>query len=624
MPAVRQFADLTNIEDLPMPGPRSSAVMIGAGFSKALNPALPNWGSLINSVRKNLSGKPKALAKGADIMVEAYRLSRRFSNRVPNALPTTFQKAVTKVFTAIPQNGTYVARLDALAAGLSAFLSVLRCRVVIDLNYDNSVELALTAAKRPFVISIGSEARWPENPPFDAIRVWKIHGTLDQPSTIVLSPNEYQRLYEVNAISAELARLGQRTDTLWSIGVGLDDDDVWSYVCSQNDELQVVALWMVGDKESEAKLDDWYTIVTSEEVKPLVLRSNYEDVNGTPRLAACLSELAQEIANRASQAEPPSTYAGPSVERFDEEYTSTFEVGHDITPVIDRYRLDYIAAYEHFLSYGADGRFGPRWCPTVDKTKHATALDAAGQEGLACDFMEVVKRAEDACQEAKLRRKTDSILLCSAAQRATVHVVELAELLGITVRMEIDWKGIDFKRDEKHLPRRRIGIDQSVLVGSNPFDMQTHHLSNPMHVYKTKTPILLVAPLIDDYFVKPPDVRENAKLLTEDEWEAAVVSLYRWASPALWLGKKWFKPLAIPPLYPWGFRLMDIRDLRRDNVNGVSKYWHLVDKRLPDRRQVCKGGGLRDRSRRVFEIGSRGALTIGEYDEFLAPAFKFT
>jgi hypothetical protein len=76
----------------------------------------------------------------------------------------------------------------------------------------------------------------------------------------------------------------------------------------------------------------------------------------------------------------------------------------------------------------------------------------------------------------------------------------------------------------------------------------------------------------------------------------------------------------LPPLYPWGFRFLDIHAYREHAAGSISRQWHLV-REVEGDWQICKGGGLRDSGEIAFRIGNRGRVRIGEYDAFLEPAY---
>lgn len=611
------FSDFAQRMSVALPGGSgATAIMVGAGFSRALNPDAPGWAALINRLRQELSRLKKPIGRGADLMIEAYRLSRRHSHDRRTALPTEFQNKVLEVLRPYRVRGTsdpvILGNKSALAESLRSIIDALRCRIIIDLNYDDSIEEVLKEAGRRYVRWVGSEASWAGTPPLDAIRLWKIHGTIDQPATVVLSPTEYQRLYEVNEIGDELGKLGKQLSSVWTFGVGLQEDDVWLHLCRGDQPAHIVALWLT-DKAARRDLGPWEKLVAKRNRKVTVLSSSFASSNGRPALAERMEDLAREIVSRAPRRGQNEVRRG-RIDDFEKAYADALANEHDTAPIVKKYRYDFNTLREHFLSYTADG-FGPRWCPSIERTT-PTNLDPRTLETFARDFIEVVRAADEACTD-----HPNSIIVSAAAQSAAVHVIELATLLGIDTAVELDWKRIDLKRDKDGRPQLRIGSGGRFLVGCNPFSSRGSD-GNPMHLATIREDIRLAPPLIDDFDSGklPPDA---SVLLTEDEWEACVVFLYWMASPGIRLGTLRYEPRAIPPLYPCGFRLLDLRELRAHNLNGVSKYWHLVDGFHEDGRQICKGGGLRDRHSAAFEIGSRGALRIGEYDEFLAPAFRF-
>ena len=612
---------IDGVENLPMEPGRVAAVMVGAGFSKALNPHSPLWRDLVFGVRKNLfPAEPEPSPKDQiDLLVETFRLSWRFS-RMRDARSTRFQEEVrsylSKAWANLPQSANgYEKRRKELAETFCKFIRLSSCRIILDLNYDPSVEQVLDEAGIRYVRWIGSEASWTGPLPGDAVVLWKIHGSLNFPATIVLSPTEYQRLYEINAIGSALANLGNSIDAVWSIGVGLQDDDVWAYLCSASRPFPVVALWMTSPSAMSSDVSGWHSAVSTvrsgEPRRVTILRENlnggeHQLATAVGRVVAAIDARWQERRRGRAKRDIPSGHAEKSAAEFDEVFQKAVEGRRDLHGVIRQYNATYDAFLNHFLCHRKDEQFGPRWCPGITREGAIRPLDEETRKNYAADFMEVIKRAEGLVRAGE----ENAILIPAAAQAAVRHVVELADLLGLEVSSTF----------EPPATVRTVPKD-TYVVGTNPFHLQDGDRSNPMHTYQLGAMIRLGPPLVGNPSADPlPDGSDG--LLTEDEWESALVYLFTKSGYRVRIEGEETAISAIPPLYPWGFRFMDIRKYRTHNVGSVSKCWQLVGTSLPDGRQICKGGGLRDCLTRTFQLGSRGAVRIGEYDEFLAEAVR--
>lgn len=602
-----------------------NAVMVGAGVGKSLVPDNPTWRQLLDRMAETLDTAVIAQELRHDLHVFAYVLGRR-PGRQRSAEPTNFQRKVSELlgnFWPLPADN---ARLASCAKIFADFLKLSRTSLIIDLNYDKAVEQLLTTRGVPFVRVIGSEMRW-QGPMIESgVILWKIHGTIDAPSTIVLSPTEYQLVYEVNALADELQSVGSELGNLWSIGVGLERDDVWNFLCKKpRKEFAVWCLWL-SDRGPEA-LKDWWDGVQSTVHSATVFKSPLPAEPAAPDLFSHLNSISAMINADREPDEPLwpknfvfklSQHFKDRAREFQKHYDPLIKLGcnETIVSLVRTFYVQYDQLKTLLLSNRSVG-LGPRWCAAV---KERTEWTPETLEEFAADCARIVSNAAELCVDyANAEDSTGfNTLITSAAQAAVTHVVELAELLGV----------------ECESPRKKIFNGRVVvpngfrcIVGSNPFEVSKPLQRNLMHIYEHKAESLHVKPPI---FGKPlvgalAETR-GRRLLTEDEWEAAVIALYRALGPSLRFGSKIVKKqqlIKIPPIYPWGFRFADIREYRNSGNIGVSKVWALIDGFDKSRNQYCKGGAMRDRSRQAFEISSRGFLRIGEFDEFLEAAYFY-
>jgi hypothetical protein len=592
------------------PAPRGgvTALLVGAGLTKAVFPTAPGWGELLRRVAKELK-QPAPATK--NWFVEGLRLSRNTSPRRRGAQPTRFQRAVRDLVTLSTKRSTErdnAPHWQEMAKALARFIDETNTSVIVDTNYDETVESLLTEAGVPYTRVVGSEVSWvgPLPTAQKALVIWKIHGSVGAASTIVLSPTEYQRLYEANALGPALQKLAAGLDLLWVVGCGLGDDETWAYLCGESGPKAVSCLWLTQDeKMPKTAPPEWLQQVGHPDREVCIF---WERVGNdvAAGLAAHLTHIADEVSRVGSANR--GDWWDRRISEFEKEYEPHAKAStvRAALSVVDRYRDEFEAMRTYLLSQSAAG-MKPTWCGSLDSE---ACLDASDRARLALDLAAVARAAVSFCKQWGSHQNSSqpAVMVAAAAQAAVAYVVELAEALGIGVEVEMTT-----------LPQtRRLALDkgQRVLVGINPFFIKTAQAqrANPMHVYTTDRRLNIGFPLVSG----PPT--ETGRLLSEDEWEASIVHLYRSRSPRLvFEGVDPIEIRDVPPLYPWGFRLLDIRAYRAGGVGTVSRRWHLVSDVEGDW-QVCKGGGLRDSGRVAFRIGNRGRVRIGEFDAFLEPA----
>lgn len=582
-----------------------AVTVVGAGLSMAACRSMPSWRGLVDAVAAAL-GVP-AGSRSRNAYVDALEVSRSVSPRPRNANPTRFQLEVRKVIEArfVPENFRETWR--ELARAFTDFLEATETSVIVDMNYDSCVETLLREAGRDFVRVIGSEVHWLGGRPANVPVVWKIHGSTDAPATIVLSPSEYQRIYETNALGSQLASLGRDAREIWTVGVGLAVDDIWAYLCGPAAAAaKLVAIYLRsaprrGERwppDPAISLASWGSLVEPA-TDPFVLWAN--DLQRAP-LHERLPQVT-EVVRRQRSGRPRTAGRRQRIldraAKFEAAYCGALERGNDSAALeaVDEHRNDFDALREYLLSASRD-RIGERWCPEIQPTR----IDPSGPQ-----LLDVVERAILEVRELMVDGRPALLPVC-AAQAATAYAVELAELLGAEVRTDASWP-----------MSLLLAKNQQFIVGMNPFFVHRDLLRrcNLMRRFETKQRAFALA---EPAFAIDDGATDG--LLTEDEWEAAMHHFYRQAQPCLRIGDRHVSDglELLPPLYPWGFRLHDVTEFRRRHLGGVSRIWALVDRVLPGGYQVCKGGSLRDRGRRSFRIGSRGTVRIGEHDVFVQPA----
>lgn len=591
--------------EYPTPEGSINGLMLGSGFTRAVHPEAPSWGSLIETLAKLLGQEAPASKQW---FVEGLRLSRNTSPRRRGAHPTRFQSAVREVVTAAtPRQSADSKSWAKMKDALDEFLRATGTTVIIDTNYDSTLEYLLEDAKRPFTRLIGSEATWVGPLPSDnALIVWKIHGSVDAAATIVLSPTEYQRIYEANALGPVLQQLGASLECLWVVGCGLGDDETWAYLCSEAGPQTIACLWQTEGPTcpTEAPRGWWEQVSEGERSIRLYWAPVPTPDAPCPSLAEHLSTISTKVV--AASFPKRRIWWDKRLATFDKEYmiqASPLKVNAALA-VVARYREEFTTLRNYLLSQTSRG-MGKTWCPSVPTDG---VFSAEKKLELAGDFAAVAKHAMAFFDEGtSLESDTPGLLVASAVQSAIAYVVELADVLGIDVHVKLEGLPSD---------ELAIGKGQALFVGINPFDIRPAEVfrANPLHVYTTKSRLPIAAPLT-------AGTTSQSRPLEEDDWEAAVIYMYRRRCPKLeFEGGHEVEILNLPPLYPWGFRFLDIHEYRACTPGTISRKWHLV-RQVEGDFQVCKGGGLRDSSRIAFRIGNRGRVRIGEFDAFIEPAY---
>lgn len=577
---------------------RVSVVMTGAGLGIAAMPGSPSWGELIRDVAKELN----VPITGKDTRLDAMTVSWNASRRRATAQPSTFQTEVAECIKRAHKPDSYDTKLQCEVA---RFLTTVHCDVVIDLSYDRLVEGILSAAEIPYYRIIGAQLDIHAPLPEGTIVLWKVHGSVDHPATIVLSPTEYQRIYEVNDLGTELARLGSKAHTVWTVGVGLVDDDVWSYLTSQAQDLDIVSFWATpqdASRDAEETLGAWLSVLgdgvshvtvlnAAFGKDPHALRQGLHDFIGKP---------AQVKRTRHKSVQLEAT-----LETFDDRWRMAYLTG---TPsamsfVVDQFYQEYSDLVHFMLTRGKSK--GHRWLPFL----HA---DSFPSEAILCDeFNAILGNARDMVDKYK-GKAGKGLLLENCAQTV--------------VRYVFDWLE-SFKIGHEIVATRPsptvIQRDSMLRVGANPFDPDVRSDKssfNLNHMFTLAAPLKLGAPLVGTQVGVPVD--SSIDLLTEDEWECAVRMSFAESEPRLDLGAHSIDLNWIPPIFPWGFGRNGLAAYRSRTAGTVTKAWHLVSNRDAAGRQICKGGSLRDRGERAFMLGRRGLIRIGEFDDFVQRAMR--
>lgn len=171
---------------------------IGAGVSATAG--VPLWKDLVRKLSKDLPRCEKQALEHLDMLDQGNVVRGLFRNRA------RFTKEVARL-TSVERYGL----APALLAGLPT-------REAVTLNYDDLYEKAAEAmGRKPAVLpeqAVGEDGRW----------LLKLHGTVDDPGSIVLTRDDYLGYGRGREALSALAKAMLLTRHLLFVGFGLEDD----------------------------------------------------------------------------------------------------------------------------------------------------------------------------------------------------------------------------------------------------------------------------------------------------------------------------------------------------------------------------------------------------------------
>lgn len=176
---------------------------MGAGIS--VSAGAPDWTDLVASLAETAGVDPEIVLKlkKHDVLDQAAYVRQEFERRFPER-PEEFAAAIIKA-------------VDVRRYGLSpAMLAALDAEQAITLNYDRLFEWAAHDGQRPRRVIPG---------PSDASERWllKLHGSVDSPSSIVLTRDDYLGFNADRAALSSLVKATLMTRHLLFVGFGVKD-----------------------------------------------------------------------------------------------------------------------------------------------------------------------------------------------------------------------------------------------------------------------------------------------------------------------------------------------------------------------------------------------------------------
>src|SRR5262249_31003072 len=156
---------------------------------------------------------------------------------------------------------------------------------------------------------------------------------------------------EFNALGNELAEAGAKLDRLWTLGVGLDDDDVWLHLLRESPQLDVYAIWL-SSKGPEA-LNGWQKAIDNKVSRAVVLHADFS-LPLEARLAQVCTLISDDRAR--SPAQVFEVTLGKRFWRHVRDFEARYrdmaktQNGALLMPHVDRYRTNYEQLKELLLS----------------------------------------------------------------------------------------------------------------------------------------------------------------------------------------------------------------------------------------------------------------------------------
>lgn len=582
-------------------------ILLGAGLSRAAakNVELPTWSDLIQRLATALD----VTVVSDDTATAAFQLSRARS-------ALEIQAAVTRE---LKRSAVDEVEIDeGIAAALQDVIARTRCDLIIDLNYDGVAEKILRKGGLSYYRIVGSQVDVVAPLPFERhLVLWKIHGSIEEGKqpTIVLSPRDYEQIYRSNDLEKNLKLVASKLTELVTIGVGLTDDEQWRALGSR--DLEIIAVWLSSKwKANEAadELKPWQRVVTAR--RCTVLSAPIPTQKGDFGLAERLHELADsldpvDMPVRRVPVVKPSVFS--EWHQFDQEYGAAVDLPYPesqdtVSRVIGKYERAYNNLLQTLTTWTGSGP-GRRSLAAIGSDCLRGPMDELRSERVAADLASILRNAHEIYKEYS----TKWLVLC-CAQELVRMVLDLVEILRLG--------SIDMKTPEVKAPILQRG---TVLVGSNPFSVSDRSRYNALHRFEVKEECRIDYPIYG-VTTQSEGGAGAAQLLTEDAWEARMVTLYLKSGPLVRLGEEAIGLDWVPPLYPWGFNSGGLAEYRKRAPGTVTRAWHLVDDRHDHGgrglHQVCKGGSLRDTDIASFKLSYRGYVRVGELDDFTqhAPA----
>lgn len=189
----------------------NGVIFVGAGLSQGAG--LPGWADLVRELASELDGCPtdvdyREIAQYYDIEHSRQRLVQRLRDQLD-----TLKVSPTSVH---------------------AELVKLSVPIIFTTNYDDLLEQALRAAKCPYTPVVGNAdiSFWS----VDRLQLVKLHGDLNQPESIIITTEDYDRFASSRKSLADILKVILQTKTVLFLGYSATDPDLRLILTQARDE----------------------------------------------------------------------------------------------------------------------------------------------------------------------------------------------------------------------------------------------------------------------------------------------------------------------------------------------------------------------------------------------------
>jgi len=280
--------------------------LIGAGVSMSINTvegekAFPSWPDLLTNAAEKLEKEDSQLVK---LQVKRGKLQRAAEEAQELLTGRPWGDFLNSQFS------INFKELDVRGKALPKAIWRLSNRVVT-LNYDKVLEWAHEESANLCVFDNSNSTQLSEfSRASQQEMLWHLHGTIEHPKHMVLTPQSYHRLYEENAEKHYKAALIKFRELISNkiilfIGCSLDDAELLAEIVKQNDLFDgntgphYALVRKTDEQEIKSKLADSHvqTIAFSDFGQPLI--------DAVTQLAECKDQQQQVINNEKEPAQQP-------------------------------------------------------------------------------------------------------------------------------------------------------------------------------------------------------------------------------------------------------------------------------------------------------------------------------
>jgi hypothetical protein len=174
------------------------ALFVGAGLSA--QSGLPTWAELMTPLAREL---------GVSEKTDYTHVAQYYENQMGR------QRLVTRIMETL--------RKSAAPSRAHELIASLPFQVIFTTNYDSLLECALSDAQKQYtvIVSDAGATYWSA----DRVQIVKMHGGLDDPTSLVVTADDYATYFRRHPLIADLLKTQLTTKTFLFLGYSLSDPD---------------------------------------------------------------------------------------------------------------------------------------------------------------------------------------------------------------------------------------------------------------------------------------------------------------------------------------------------------------------------------------------------------------